>query len=273
MADALSFLTSSEQIQANYEKYKDRFKDANEELVNSETFLNLLVAEMTNQDPLEPTSNTEFVTQMAQFTSLQYAQDSSEYAQANYASSLVGKTVIASKMEGSELVTKTGVVEKVVKTDGDYTLTVDGTTFKLSNINSVIADKDTPADTDKDESISKPVTSVNALGDTIARASMMIGMNATIPTDKAMVSGIIESIKVKNGEVNVVINGESYSLSDIIEVKYPEIVNVQPDYGTVPDNGSGDAAAEQLMEMLEQLSADDTIGEDIQDLADIPDII
>ncbi len=67
-------LTGDEQIRYNHEKYKDKFKDANADLVNAETFLNLLVAEMTNQDPLEPTSNTEFITQMAQFSQLQYLQ-------------------------------------------------------------------------------------------------------------------------------------------------------------------------------------------------------
>ena len=78
MADiALKYLSSYEQILSNHEKYADKFADANEQIVNSETFLSLLVAEMTNQDPLEPTSNTEFVSQMAQFTQLSYAQDSS----------------------------------------------------------------------------------------------------------------------------------------------------------------------------------------------------
>ena len=68
MAGTSGILSSSEQIQANYEKYKSKFKDATEKMVNSDTFLSLLVAEMTNQDPMEPTSNTEFVTQMAQFS-------------------------------------------------------------------------------------------------------------------------------------------------------------------------------------------------------------
>lgn len=52
-------LTGDEQVKYNHEKYKEKFKDANADLVNAETFLALLVAEMTNQDPLEPTSNTE----------------------------------------------------------------------------------------------------------------------------------------------------------------------------------------------------------------------
>ena len=90
VTSASNTLTAAEQMQSNYEKFKDKFKDANEDLINSDTFLNLLVAEMTNQDPMEPTSNTEFVTQMAQFSSLTYSKQSAEFSKSNYASSLVG---------------------------------------------------------------------------------------------------------------------------------------------------------------------------------------
>ena len=216
MADSIAdILSSSQQIKANYEKYADKFKDSTKELVNSETFLSLLVAEMTNQDPLEPTSNTEFITQMAQFTSLQYAQDSSTYSMANYASSLVGKTATGTKMDGGNLVTKTGVVESVTKSGDKYTVTIDGTAFELSAISAI-----STANT------SGMVTG-SALGDQISRASMMVGMHATVSVDKDgtpyVDSGIIESIQVKNGEISAVINGISYKLTDIVEVKYATV--------------------------------------------------
>ncbi len=294
------YLSSYDQIQANYEKYKDKFSDANADLVNSETFLNLLVAEMTNQDPLEPTSNTEFVTQMAQFTSLQYAQDSSKYAQANYAASLVGKTATASKMEGSELIQETGVVESVVKNGDSYTVSINGKNFDISKINSVENANKTEGGT------SGTVNSTLALGDTIARASMMIGMYATVnaKTESGNVvdAGVIDSIQVKNGEVNVVIGDIAYKLSDIIEVKYPEY--------TAPENGETEAApqvntpvednseelateiieaikadnqeikdaiwdleydVENLEEVVGELTGDTYMDEDVADLEEIPE--
>lgn len=295
------YLTSYEQIQSNYEKYADRFSDSTADLVNSETFLGLLVAEMTNQDPLEPTSNTEFVTQMAQFTSLQYAQDSSTYAQANYAASLVGKTVTASKMEGAEHVTETGVVENVVKNGNTYNVSINGKSFDISKITSVAA-----TNTGSDSSNST-VNSTLALGDTIAKASMMIGMYATVKakTDKGdvMDAGVIDSVQVKNGEVNVVIGDIAYKLSDIVEVKYPEY--------QVPEGGEteevpeveapevdSDALAteiidailadnqeikdaiwdleydvEGLEEVVGELTGDTYQDEDVQDLEEIPEDI
>lgn len=40
-------------------------------LVNEQTFLQLLVAQLQNQDPLNPQDGTQFVSQLAQFSSLE----------------------------------------------------------------------------------------------------------------------------------------------------------------------------------------------------------
>lgn len=232
MAETTGILSSSEQIQANYEKYKSKFKDATENMVNSDTFLSLLVAEMTNQDPMEPTSNTEFVTQMAQFTSLQYSKDSATYSQSNYASSLVGKTVTASKMDGSKQITKTGVVQSVMKNGDSYTLKIDGVSFELKNITSI--SETTSAD-------SNTTTGNTSLGELIAKASMMIGMSATVNPKveggSLLDSGIITSIQVKDGQVRVIINDKGYALDDIVEVAYPTI-----------DGGDDDSSTEDKTE-------------------------
>ena len=218
MAQTTGILSSSEQIQANYEKYKSKFKDATENMVNSDTFLSLLVAEMTNQDPMEPTSNTEFVTQMAQFTSLQYSKDAATYSQSNYASSLVGKTVTASKMDGSKQVTKTGVVQSVMKNGDSYTIKIDGVSFELSNITSI---------SETASSGNTGTAGNTSLGELIAKASMMIGMSATVNPSveggSMLDSGLITSIQVKDGQVRVIINDKGYSLDDIVEVAYPTI--------------------------------------------------
>lgn len=223
MADTSRVLSSSEQIQANYEKYKSKFKDSTEEMVSSDTFLSLLVAEMTNQDPMEPTSNTEFVTQMAQFTSLQYSKDFATYSMSNYASSLVGKTVTASKMDGSKQVTKTGVVESVMKSGKTYMLKIDGVSFDISNVTSIGTTSDSSTGT----------SSGSSLGELIAKASMMIGMAATVNPGveggSLLDSGIITSIQVKDGQVRVIINDKGYLLDDIVEVAYPTVDNGDKD--------------------------------------------
>lgn len=264
MADSIfDILSSSEQIQANYSKYADKFKDSTSELVNSETFLNLLVAEMTNQDPLEPTSNTEFITQMAQFTSLQYMQDSSTYSKANYAASLVGKTATGTKMEGTGLVTKTGVVESVTKNGLDYLVVIDGVTFDLSAISAVSAN----------DTQSSFVSTGNELGDQISRASMMVGMYATVNVEKDggtfVESGFIDAIQVKDGEISAVINGISYKMSDIVEVTYATISTDTPDDGAA-DAEDGAESVDGTQGVDKSESADETESDEpTQDVEDI----
>lgn len=240
MADTITgALTSADQMKANYEKYRNKFKDSNEELVNSETFLNLMVAEMTNQDPLEPTSNTEFVAQLAQFTQLTYAQDSSKFAMANYAATLVGKVATGSKMDGAELVSKTGVVESVTQSGNTYMVKIDGVEFDIKKITSV---------KDRDSAGADGITS-NALANTIATAASMVGKYATVDVGKddktgAMVtkSGFIDSIKVKDGKVTAVIvdpEGQwtiEHPLDKIVEVTFATIIE-EPEEGDKVDAG------------------------------------
>lgn len=271
MADALApgYLSSADMIKYNREKYADKFKDSNEELITSETFLNLLVAEMTNQDPLEPTSNTEFVTQMATMTQLQYAKDSSINSLGTYASSLVGKTVTASKMDGANLVTQTGVVTEINKvSDTEYNFLINGVTFSLSNIKSVSTTVD-----------NTQALAGSTLGDSISSASLMIGMYATVnpqtSSGSVLDAGVIESVQVKNGEISVVINGIAYKLSDIVEVRYQTISDTEENNAAVDEveeSAQENAAAENddvAEEVLEEETADEVVDEDVEDLEDI----
>lgn len=237
MADSYldSFLGGSTTIdeirKATYEKYKDKFKDSTEELVNSDTFLNLLVAEMTNQDPLEPTSNTEFITQLASFSQLNYMRDSSKYAQANYASSLVGKIATATKSEGKDQLTKTGIVESVSKNGDTYNVVIDGVMFDISKVTKV-EDPNTASG-------ASSINSANALADSIARASAMIGKYATAKTDDGVAAGWIDTIKVNDGKISAVLVDEhgnnvgTYSLDKLTEITVAYLID-EDDGTTAP---------------------------------------
>ncbi|MCR5790836.1 MAG: hypothetical protein K6G83_13190 [Lachnospiraceae bacterium] len=79
-------------------------------MVDKESFLQLLVAQMKYQDPMEPTSNTEYISQYAQFSELEQMQNMSASMNLQRASGLVGQY---------------GVIEHVNEATGNST-TIEG---------------------------------------------------------------------------------------------------------------------------------------------------
>ena len=101
-------------------KYADAGKSAESEkkTVNNslgkEAFLQLLVTQMQYQDPLNPQADTEFISQLAQFSSLEQMQNLNESFSNTSALSLVGKTVTVTETDKAGNSTSvTGVVDFV----------------------------------------------------------------------------------------------------------------------------------------------------------------
>ena len=61
--------------------------------MNKDTFLQLLVAQMKYQDPMEPTSNTEYIAQYAQFSQVEAISSMASSMNLSRASGLVGQQV------------------------------------------------------------------------------------------------------------------------------------------------------------------------------------
>ncbi|MEZ5974630.1 MAG: flagellar hook capping FlgD N-terminal domain-containing protein [Planctomycetota bacterium] len=116
--------------------------------LDRDAFMQLLIAQMRNQDPTEPTSNEQFIAQLAQFSSLEEMQGVNEnlvalaalqqgnalMAQLTDASALIGNNVIYSNELGQEV---QGLVESVRFEGGTVMLSVDGTSVPLSAVGAV----------------------------------------------------------------------------------------------------------------------------------------
>ena len=61
--------------------------------MDKDAFLQLLVAQMKYQDPLQPTSNTEYISQYATFSQVEQMQNMASSMELSRASSMVGKLV------------------------------------------------------------------------------------------------------------------------------------------------------------------------------------
>ena len=117
--------------------------------IDTETFLKLLVAQMQYQDPLEPQSNTDFVAQLSQMSSLTQLQDMNSSMDITRASGYVGKNITASVLDSDTGVTTyyTGKVSSVVLKNGNVYCVVGDTAIMIDNIISVSeVDSDSTAD-------------------------------------------------------------------------------------------------------------------------------
>lgn len=109
--------------------------------LDKEAFLKLLVTQMQNQDPLEPTTDTEFVAQLATYSQLEELQNLSSTTTNSQALGLVGKNVIIQTLNSSsQQVTFSGVVDFVTYANGKAQLSVDGTLYSIDDLYSVIDD-------------------------------------------------------------------------------------------------------------------------------------
>jgi len=98
-------------------------------------FLKLLVTQMTSQDPLNPQSATDFVAQLAQFSSLQSSQTMQSGIASLQANNLLGHTVIVNSANGT---LATGVVSAVQMQAGTPEIIVNGQSYGLGDITSIL---------------------------------------------------------------------------------------------------------------------------------------
>ena len=112
-------------------------------------FLQILCAEMQYQDPLNPTSNTDYIAQMATFTQVESMLNMQNTMTSSQANDLVGKYVIM-KVTSSTTGEVTYAAGNV-----DYVLHQNGKTYLSINDNLYnIEDLDTVADPDYMEAVS-----------------------------------------------------------------------------------------------------------------------
>jgi len=86
--------------------------------VTEQDFLQLLTAELQNQDPLQPVSGTQFLTQLAQFTELSAVTALQQQEAIVDGAALIGKTIANGQGQG--------VVQSAAVQNGQVTLQVQG---------------------------------------------------------------------------------------------------------------------------------------------------
>ena len=109
--------------------------------LGKDDFLKLLITQLSNQDPTSPMEDTEFISQMAQFSSLEQMTNMSTsfakmaaFINSSEAASTIGKTV---ELNIGDSVT-TGVVDGATRGDNPQVL-VNGMFYSMDQIKAIYA--------------------------------------------------------------------------------------------------------------------------------------
>lgn len=214
--------------------------------VTADDFLSLMVAQLTNQDFMNPVDDTQYVTQLAQFTTMQQMQEMANYTKTSYVMSLVGKSVTAAKITNSGALQKeTGPVEKISLTNNEFGIWVNGKKFSLEQIMEINQDGTPPSSGGDD-------TTTGGLDQNKVNYLLsLIGKNVTITRkgddeDDSVVieiSGVVEKTSTKDGKYRVYVDGNWYSLDDVTEVGGKP---AEPDEPGEPDNKGESGETEEV---------------------------
>ena len=106
--------------------------------LDQDDFLKLLVTKMSAQDPMNPQADTEFIAQMAQFSSLEQAKSMTadmamlkSQQEVLTANGLIGRNVAVT---GSDNKTIQGMVTSVATNDGAPEVVVNGKNYSLDSV-------------------------------------------------------------------------------------------------------------------------------------------
>ncbi len=107
--------------------------------MDKDAFLQLLVAQMKYQDPLEPTSNTEYISQYATFSQVEQMQNMAATMELSRASSMVGKLVTVETTDSNgETKQVQGMVEYVSYENNKAYVSIDGTLYSADDVVGVV---------------------------------------------------------------------------------------------------------------------------------------
>ena len=103
--------------------------------LGKDDFLELLVTQMKYQDPLNPQSDTDFIAQLAQFSSLEQMQNLNQTSTNSQVFGLVGKevTVKTTDSQGKEKEI-TGTVDFVTVQSGKAKISINGTLYPAEDL-------------------------------------------------------------------------------------------------------------------------------------------
>lgn len=187
--------------------------------LGKEAFLQLLVAQMQYQDPLEPMDNTEYISQLATFSQLEAIQNMTDKVSYSMANDLVGKYVILNTANG----TINGKVDYVMYENGDVYLAVNDGLYSIDDL-----------DTVADETYYEAFQMANTLSAMIARLPSEANLTTANKKDLEAARAVYDSM---NQYQQGFVSKEDIEKLEKLEKKMKELLgSSDKDDGTDTDN-------------------------------------
>jgi len=137
MADAIINNINANKTDTSYTSTKKETTGGND--LDKDAFLNLLVTQMRYQDPMNPGDSTEYMSQLAQYSSLEATMNISNTLDKGNGLNLVGQYVIMNTTDSAgntDMVS--GLVEYATVKDGEVLLSINDTYYPASDLDSVV---------------------------------------------------------------------------------------------------------------------------------------
>ena len=151
MSNSVQYIQDVNNGQLNSNSVLNKNKSNNNSL-GKDAFLKLLVTQLQHQDPLNPSSDTEFIAQLATFSQLEEMQNLSQNTANSQAFTLVGKEVVI-KVEDSagNPVYILGKVDFVTLVNGKAHLSIDDNSYSIDKLYQVIDEEYYSENIDQEE--------------------------------------------------------------------------------------------------------------------------
>ena len=176
--------------------------------LGKDAFLSILVSQLQNQDPLSPMEDTDFIAQMAQFSSLEQMQALNSSFTANQATGMIGQYVYAEIVEDGQTVPVFGKVDGISMINDETFLHIGDRNVPVDKVMEVYGS----------ESLEK-----SDISQSLLQSSGLIGTYVTghaVEDGEAVpVEGIVDSLSVADGTVYAIIGEHRVAIADITGIQ------------------------------------------------------
>lgn len=125
---------------SSVEKAVNNITNSKNSTLDKDAFLKLLVTQMQYQDPLEPTSNTEYMAQLAQFSTVEQLENLCATFNANQALNMAGQYVILNVPDSAGKINQvSGLVDYVTMSEGKAYFHINDQYYPADYLDSIVS--------------------------------------------------------------------------------------------------------------------------------------